>query len=79
MRDFGTGPEIVIVVVGVVPIHVDLAIVRIEVDVRNIAIAIARTRFLSNFFHFTDNFIQNYLSSPRVAGKFSESKFVKIR
>ena len=44
MRDFGTGTKIVIGVVRVVPVDIDLAIVRVPVDVRDIAIRVARTR-----------------------------------
>ena len=57
-----TGTNIVVAIVGMVVVDVDLAIVRIEVDIRHIAIAIARTRsLLSDFIHFTDNLFQNYL------------------
>lgn len=45
-RDFGTGTKIVVGIVGVVPIDIDLAVARIPVDVRHIAVAIARTRFI---------------------------------
>jgi hypothetical protein len=44
--DFGTGTKIVVGIVGVVPIDIDLAIVGVPVDVRDVAIAIARTRFI---------------------------------
>jgi len=37
-RYFGTGTQIVVGVIGVVPVDIDPAIVEIPVDVRNIAV-----------------------------------------
>jgi hypothetical protein len=45
-RNFGTGAKIVVVIVGVVPIDINLAITGIPVHVRNVAIGITRTRFI---------------------------------
>jgi hypothetical protein len=51
-----------------VVVDIDLARIRIKVDVRHIAIAIARTcSLLSDFIFFTDNLFQNYL---RLAGSY---------
>jgi len=46
MRYFGTGTKIVVGIVEVVPVDIDLAIVGIEVDVRHVAIGVARARFI---------------------------------
>jgi len=44
--DFGTGTQIVVTVVGVVVADIDLTIGKIEVHVRNVAVGIARARFI---------------------------------
>ena len=55
MRDFGTGTDFVIVIVGVVP--VDLELVVVPVAVRHVAIRVTRARYLPDFIHVTDNFM----------------------
>lgn len=57
MGHFGARVQIVVVVVWVVPVHVDLVIVAVELDARHIAIAIARTHcFLFASVRITDIF-----------------------
>jgi hypothetical protein len=46
MRYFGTGTEIVIVIAGVVTVDIDLAVVRVPVDVRHVAIGVPRARYI---------------------------------
>jgi hypothetical protein len=46
-EDFGTGTQIVVGVVHVVPVDIHLAIVGIPVHVGNVAIGVARTRFIA--------------------------------
>jgi len=45
-RNFPTGTQIRIGVLGVVPVDVKLAVIRVPVDLGNVAIRVARTRFL---------------------------------
>lgn len=59
--DFGTSPKVVIVIALIPPVDLDLAIVRIEVDVRNVTVAITRARLLFDSFYLTEYFIQNIL------------------
>jgi len=47
MRYFGTGTDVTVGIVGVVPVDIDLAVVGVPVDVRDIAILIARARFIA--------------------------------
>ena len=77
MRDFGTGTQVVIGVLG--GVVVDLELVVVEVCVRHIAIGIARPAYYLTSSVSPTIFKQNYLRSLRVAEKFSESEFVKIR
>lgn len=55
-----TRTQVVIGVVGMIPIDVQLVVV--PVHVRNVAISIARTRLLPDLIHFTENLLQNFLS-----------------
>ena len=45
-RNFGASADIVIGVIGVVVVAIDLAIARVEVEVRDITIGIARTHIV---------------------------------
>ncbi|HEY4520429.1 MAG TPA: hypothetical protein VJJ72_01320 [Candidatus Paceibacterota bacterium] len=56
-----TGPEVVIVIVDIVPVHVKLAVV--PVDVRDIAIRVPGT-LLPDSINFTEDFLQNLLGLP---------------
>jgi len=67
MRDFCTGPKVVVPVVRVVPVDVDLAVVGVPVHVRHVAVRVARTRVLLVSVQFTNNLFQNCLGYLAVA------------
>lgn len=60
--DFGAGTNVVIGIVRMVV--VDLEPVIVPVDVRNIAVVVARTRLLAGSVKITGNLLQNRLSYP---------------
>jgi hypothetical protein len=62
--------QIVIGIVSIVPIDIHLVV--IPVHVRNIAIVIARTRYLPASIRLTDNLLQNYLRLTGLTGFFYE-------
>jgi len=47
MRDFGTGTEIVVDIVRIPVVDIELLVVKVEVDLRNIAITKPRTRYIA--------------------------------
>ena len=47
MRDFGTGEQIVVVIVRIVPVDVELGVVRIPIEAWHIAVGITGARFIA--------------------------------
>jgi len=62
-RNFQTSAHVVILVVRIVPIELDLAIVRIPVAVRDVAVG--EPVLLSYFVRITGNLFQNFLCYSR--------------
>jgi hypothetical protein len=60
MRNFLTSTQVLVLIVGIVPVHLELIVV--PVGVWHVAIGIARAVILSYFFHITRNLLQNSLS-----------------
>jgi len=54
-RNFGTDTQIIIAIVRIIPIDVHLAIIGIEIHVRDVAVRVTRASFLINFFNVTGN------------------------
>ena len=59
VRNFLAGTQVVVPIVRVVPVYPELAVV--PVRVRHVTVRVARTIFLFDFFHFTDNPHRDFL------------------
>lgn len=59
VRNFLAGPQVLVPIVRVVPVHPELAVV--PVRVRHVTVRVARAIFLFDFFRLTDNPHRDFL------------------